>query len=225
METKADMRNAFYNKTKKVDSEMNVYMILKRFFGIAFAIFALVVTSPIMAVISVAIFITDGGPVIFKQDRVGKDGKLFRIIKFRSMCKNADEILQTDPELYTKYKENNYKLPEGEDPRITPIGAFLRKTSLDELPQFLNVLKGDMSVVGPRPIVKKELKEYGVYKNLFLSMKPGVTGVWQVSGRSTIGYPDRIYLELSYLEKRSLLYDVKVVCQTVVVAMKRFGAH
>lgn len=197
----------------------------KRVFDILFSVFALIITSPFTLLISLLILITDGRPVTFKQKRIGMNGSQFYIIKFRSMCKNAEDVLQRDPEIYQKYIENDYKLPEGEDPRITKIGGFLRKSSLDELPQFWNVLKGDMSVVGPRPIVPIELEEYGNRKNHFLSMKPGITGVWQVSGRSDIVYPERMFLELSYVDKQSLSFDISVIFKTIFKVFKREGAH
>ncbi|AFV05149.1 sugar transferase [Dehalobacter sp. CF] len=201
------------------------FPIWKRTFDILFSIFALIITSPFTILISLVILITDGRPVTFKQKRIGRDGECFDIIKFRSMCKNAEEVLQRDPKILKKYVENDYKLPEGEDPRVTKFGSFLRKSSLDELPQFMNVLKGDMSVVGPRPIVPVELEEYADKKSLFLSMKPGVTGVWQVSGRSNIAYPERAYLELSYLDKKSFLFDVIVIFKTIFKVLKRSGAY
>ncbi|MGE2643769.1 sugar transferase, partial [Escherichia coli] len=144
--------------------------------------------SPIFLLISILYMIGDNkGPVFFKQIRMGKNGKEFYIYKFRSMIVNAEEKLRSNEVLYKKYIDNNYKLEPSEDPRITKVGQFLRKTSLDELPQFLNVLKGDMSLVGPRPVVQEELVEYGKRKDEFLSVKPGLTGYWQVSGRSDVG--------------------------------------
>ena len=208
-----------------VITKMTTFNIWKRLFDIVFGLFVLVLTLPVMLMIGVIILINDGGPVLFKQKRVGKNGRLFDIFKFRTMCKDATKMLKVDPIIRKKYLENNYKLPEGEDPRITTVGAFLRKTSLDELPQFWNVLKGDMSVVGPRPVVTGELEEYGGHKRVFLSMKPGVTGIWQVNGRSSVGYPERVGLELSYLEKQGLLYDIKIVFQTIWAVLKRLNAH
>lgn len=143
------------------------------------------------------------GPILFKQKRLGLNGELFYIYKFRSMKVNADKILKDDQQLYKKYVQNGYKLEANVDPRITRLGRFIRKSSVDELPQFLNVLKGEMSLVGPRPIVEEELREYKGKADSFLKMKPGITGVWQTSGRSNIGYPDRVELELSYLENKS----------------------
>lgn len=137
------------------------YPFWKRTFDVLFSIFALLITSPFTIIISLQILLIYGRPVTFKQQRIGYNGKPFKIIKFRSMCKNAEDVLRRNPEIYQYYLENDYKLPDGEDPRVTKFGRFLRKTSLDELLQFWNVLKGDMSVVGPRPIVLAELEEYG----------------------------------------------------------------
>lgn len=164
------------------------------------------------------------GHPLYKQKRIGKDGKFFYIYKFRSMIKHADEKLKNNPELYQKYIDNNYKLEPSEDPRITNFGKFIRRTSLDEIPQFINVLRGEMSIVGPRPIVEEELKEYGELKETFLQMKPGITGVWQVNGRSNVGYPERCELELSYLSKRGLIFDSWVVLVTIYYVFQKRGA-
>jgi len=196
----------------------------KRLFDIIGSILALLAFSPLFILIGVLILITDGHPIFYRQNRIGQGGKNFRIIKFRSMYKDADKILKNNPDVYRKYLENDYKLPEGEDPRITKIGRFLRKTSLDELPQFLNVLIGDMSLVGPRPIVPEELREYGEKKSKFLMMKPGITGIWQVSGRSELKYPERTEVELKYIQVQSFSFDLRVLFKTVNCVLKRQGA-
>lgn len=167
------------------------------------------------------------GKMIFKQKRIGENGELFEIYKFRSMRENADVYLHENKELYDKYVKNGYKLEPHEDPRITKFGIFLRKTSLDELPQFINVLQGNMALVGPRPIVQAELEEYTklAKKEEFLSMKPGITGIWQVSGRSNIGYPERVYLEISYLENPSMSKDIVIILKTVFKVFKKEGAY
>lgn len=196
----------------------------KRMIDILGALVGLILCSPIIVIVSLVIFVTDGRPIFFSQERLGLGGETFHIFKFRSMRRDAEEILRGNRAIYNKYISNNYKLPEGEDPRITRIGLFLRKTSLDELPQFWNVLIGDMSLVGPRPIVRNELNEYGNKSNLFLRMKPGITGVWQVSGRSDLKYPERADVELSYLEKQRLAFDIAVLFRTVYCVFKRKGA-
>lgn len=167
----------------------------------------------------------DQGPVLYKQQRIGLNGKSFGIYKFRSMKVNAEQILKSDPDLYEKYINNNYKLSPEEDPRITKIGKFIRKTSLDEFPQFINVLIGNMSIVGPRPIVKKELEEYGSNVKKFIELKPGITGIWSSTGRSEIGYPDRCELELEYGAHHNIFYDFQIVLRTVIKVVKKEGAY
>lgn len=166
----------------------------------------------------------DGHSPFYKQIRIGQYGKPFGMFKFRSMIFNADKVLESNPKLYQKYVDNGFKLPEGEDPRVTKIGAFIRKTSLDEIPQFLNVLIGEMALVGPRPIVKKEMFEYGDQINEFLSVKPGALGLWQASGRANIGYPERCDIELEYIKNASYWYDVKVFFACCISIIKRDGA-
>jgi lipopolysaccharide/colanic/teichoic acid biosynthesis glycosyltransferase len=157
---------------------------------------------------------------------VGAKGRLFRCFKFRSMKRDAEQILRADAALCQKYLTNHFKLPEHEDPRLTRVGRFLRKTSLDELPQLINVLLGQMSLVGPRPIVPAELDHYRHEAALvFMSLKPGITGAWAVSGRSEIGYPDRALLELEYIRRWSLLSDIAILVRTVPAVLRRRGAH
>lgn len=202
------------------------YLFIKRFIDIVGAMVGLVITCPLFLIIGINyLFGQSKGPIFFKQKRYGKNGKLFTIYKFRSMVVNADEKLKSNKELYEIYKKNNYKLEQQEDPRITKIGRFLRKSSLDELPQLLNVLLGNMSLVGPRPIVEEELKEYGDRKAVLLSVKPGLTGYWQVKGRSSVGYPERVDLELYYVYNASVLLDVKILISTLKVVLLRKGAY
>jgi exopolysaccharide production protein ExoY len=203
-----------------------VYLSTKRLVDIIGAIVGLFITFPLL--ILIVLFYTTGaarGPVFFKQIRVGHNGKRFNIYKFRSMVVDAEKKLKKNKELYKKYLENNYKLEPEEDPRITRIGRFLRKTSLDELPQLFNVLKGDMSLVGPRPVIEEELDEYGVRVNDFLSVKPGVTGYWQVSGRSDVKYPERVDVELHYVYNKSLMFDIIILFRTVLIVILRKGAY
>nr|WP_246098593.1 sugar transferase [Saccharibacillus brassicae] len=190
------------------------------------SLIGLILLSPVFLILAILIKVEDPkGPVFFKQKRFGRNSKMFNIYKFRSMATNAEQRLKEDPVLYQKYVANNYKLEQGEDPRITSIGRFLRKTSLDELPQLLNVLKGEMSLVGPRPIVAQELKEYKDRKNDLLSVKPGVTGYWQVSGRSDVGYPERVDLELYYVYHRTIWLDIRILFSTVVSVLLKRGAY
>lgn len=172
----------------------------------------------------IIIFAQDGHSPFYRQIRIGQYGKPFGMFKFRSMIYNADKILKKDPKLYQKYVDKGFKLPQGEDPRITKVGAFIRKTSLDEIPQFINVVIGQMSLVGPRPIVKKEMFEYGDRIKEFLSVKPGALGLWQASGRANIGYPERCNIELEYVRNASYWYDVKVFFACCISILKRDGA-
>ncbi|WP_203289116.1 sugar transferase [Metabacillus sp. cB07] len=204
----------------------SAYLFIKRSIDLLGAAIGLLITAPVFLFISMMYLFGDSkGPLFFKQQRFGKNGELFYIYKFRSMIVNADERLKQNKELYQSYIENNYKLEHDEDPRITKLGKFLRKTSLDELPQLINVLKGDMSLVGPRPIVEEELREYKQKRNDFLSVKPGITGYWQVSGRSDVGYPERVDLELYYVNNQSLKLDTRILIQTIIVVFLRKGAY
>tara|TARA_A100001011_G_scaffold308430_1_gene324041 strand:- start:3772 stop:4362 length:591 start_codon:yes stop_codon:yes gene_type:complete len=195
-------------------------------FNKIFSLTALLLTMPILLIISFMIIINDGFPIFFSQQRVGKNGKMFKIFKFRTMVKNAEEILKENKNLYKEYVDNGYKIEVNRDPRILPFGAFLRSSSLDELPQFLNVLFGDMNVVGPRPVVEKELDTlYGDKKNIYLAMKPGVTGLWQVSGRSNVKDSERVNLDIKYYKNKSLINDIKIIFKTVIEVINRTGAY
>ncbi|WP_270768934.1 sugar transferase [Lacticaseibacillus rhamnosus] len=183
------------DETTASQSPSVFYLCEKRAFDLLcgmFGIFLVVVVSILL--LPFCLFGRNKGPLFFKQTRVGLNGKKFKIYKFRSMVVNAEDVLRRCPSLHKKYVKNNYKLPVGEDPRVTKLGLFLRETSLDELPQFINILKGDMSMIGPRPVVEDELTEYGTHVDELLSTRPGAMGLWQASGRSNIGYPERAYL-------------------------------
>ncbi|RUS45378.1 sugar transferase [Cohnella sp. AR92] len=213
-------------KTKS--SSLSAYwrIAIKRCIDLVGAFVGLILLSPFMCLIALLIKINDPkGPVFYRQRRIGQYSRTFEIIKFRSMIHDAENHLKKTPHLYEKYVSNNYKLESDEDPRITRFGRFLRKTSLDELPQLVNVLTGDMSLVGPRPVVRQELKEYGYRSFQLLSVKPGITGYWQVSGRSNVGYPERVDLELYYVNNQSLLFDLKILLRTVWIVLLRRGAH
>lgn len=203
--------------------EINAF--LKRAVDVVVAAVGLFVTMPLMAAIAVAIKILDPGPALFRQVRLGEGGRPFQMWKFRSMRTDAEEVLLGDPELYARYVENNYKLADSEDPRISRIGRFLRKTSLDELPQLANVLKGDMTLVGPRPIVPRELEMYAPYHDLLLSVRPGLTGQWQVSGRSEVPYPQRAHMDLDYVTGHSVGEDLSIMVRTLPSVVRRRGAH
>lgn len=203
-----------------------VEYFIKRVIDITGSIIGLILTAPIFFLIGISyLFEKERGPVFFKQRRVGWNGQIFYIYKFRTMVINAEKKLKENKLLYKKYVANNYKLEPYEDPRITKLGKFLRRTSLDELPQLINVLKGEMSLVGPRPVVEEELKEYKNKRNQFLSVKPGVTGYWQISGRSNVGYPERVELELYYVYNQSILFDIKILYKTFMVVLTNKGAY
>lgn len=211
------------NEQAKVDKR-SIYHFFKRITDILISMTALVGLSPVIVILSILIFLQDGHSPFYKQVRIGQYGKPFGMFKFRSMVYNADKILEGNPQLYQKYVDNGFKLPEGDDPRITKVGAFIRKTSLDEIPQFVNVIIGEMSLVGPRPIVKKEMFEYGDKISEFLSVKPGALGLWQASGRANIEYPERCDIELEYIRNASYWYDVKVFFACCISILKRDGA-
>jgi len=200
-------------------------LFLKRVLDLIVSGFGLVMTAPFFALIWIAIRLDSPGPGIFRHRRLGLNGRTLTCYKFRSMHGDAEERLRSDASLYTHYVTNNYKLPEDADPRLTRVGRFLRKTSLDELPQLINVFKGDMSLVGPRPIVPEELDRYGYKAAMFLSLKPGMTGAWQVNGRSRVGYPDRADMELDYARSWSLARDLSILVRTIPVVLGARGAH
>jgi len=206
---------------------------IKRALDITGSIIGIIIFFPMMLFASIWIkIVSPSGPVLADiPNRVGRYKKPFRFFKFRSMYPNAHEMLKKDPDLYAKYVKNNYKLSADEDPRLIKGGKFLRKSSIDEFPQFFNVLKGDMSLVGPRAYHFDELEEQSKrfpeaekYINKAMEVKPGITGLWQVSGRSDIGFLDRVKLDSKYAENVSLLYDIKIVLKTPYVVLLGKGA-
>jgi lipopolysaccharide/colanic/teichoic acid biosynthesis glycosyltransferase len=200
----------------------------KRLFDIFFSLTVLIVFSPVYLLLILLIALSSPGPVFYVQERVGRHYRRFNCIKFRTMVDNADqvllEIMETHPRLREEFQDN-FKLRR--DPRITWIGYFLRVTSLDEFPQFWNVLKGDMSVVGPRPLVVEELPKYGKYMDRVLTIRPGITGLWQVSGRNDIPYPRRVQIDVYYAGSRSFWMDLWIMMKTVgvVIFPKDNGAY
>lgn len=196
-----------------------------RIFEIFFSIFAIILGLPIFIGIFLLIFLYDGFPIFFKHERIGEKGKVIKVYKFRSMVKNAEKILKEDKKLYKKYVMNDFKIDAKEDPRIMPFGIFLRKSSLDEIPQFINVLIGNMSIVGPRPVVKNELESlYKENVHIYKSVKPGITGLWQISGRSNIKGEERVKLDIETINKKSLLFDLYIIIMTVIEVLRRRGA-
>ncbi len=199
-----------------------VYDLIKRIIDVVCSLFGIILLSPIFITISIIIKATSKGPVFFVHKRVGKNGKEIGIYKFRSMVVNAEQLLDSLSEEQKEEFRKNFKLEN--DPRITKVGNILRKTSLDELPQLFNILKGDISIIGPRPVVEAEIKFYGNYKDLLLSVKPGLTGFWAANGRSDTSYTRRRAMEIYYVKNRSLLFDFKIFCQTFVSVFKGEGA-
>jgi exopolysaccharide biosynthesis polyprenyl glycosylphosphotransferase len=196
------------------------YLIAKRVMDICGAIIGLVCLSWLFLIVAVLIKLEDPkGPVIFKQVRVGKDGKEFYMYKFRSMVTNAEELLDS---LLHLNETTGAMFKIKEDPRVTKIGKFIRKTSIDELPQLWNVLKGEMSLVGPRPPLPREVAQYTDYDKQRLLVTPGCTGLWQVSGRSNVGFEEMVELDLQYIRHRSILVDLKIILRTVLVL---FGSN
>ena len=198
----------------------------KTIFDFTLTFIGTICISPLLAYIAYRIKKEDPGPVIFKHMRVGKNGKSFPCYKFRSMCVDAKQMLEKylrkNPEARMEW-ERDFKLKN--DPRVTPIGEFLRRTSLDELPQIFNVLKGEMSLVGPRPIVQEEVPRYGIHIKKYYSVKPGITGLWQVSGRSDISYSERVALDVEYVVNRSFLKDIQILIKTFDVVFRKKGAY
>lgn len=206
----------------KTKISKKVYIKIKRVIDVIFASIALILLSPVFAIIAIAIKIDSKGPVFFTHKRIGKNGNIIKLYKFRSMVINAEELIKSfKPEQMREYKEN-YKLTN--DPRITKVGKFLRKTSLDELPQLINIINGDLSIIGPRPLVADELEKYGVNKDKFLSVTPGLTGYWAANGRSNTTYEQRMEMELYYIDNLSLKMDIKVFFKTILSVLKKEGA-
>ncbi len=204
----------------KLFSKKNKYLFFKSFFDIIFSLIVIVLGSPLFLLIAILIKFSSRGPIFFYHKRVGKNFKPFYCIKFRTMHPEADDILENllDKNINIKIEfEKTQKLRN--DPRITAIGKFLRKTSLDELPQFLNVIKMEMSVIGPRPIVDKEIDKYGDQIHKVLSINPGITGLWQVSGRNNLSYKKRVYLDSLYVGSFNLLMDLRIIIRTFGVLL------
>lgn len=206
------------------------YQFLKRLLDLVGSTIGLIILSPLLVIVAIAIKMDSVGPVLAETPmRAGKDGKLFRIYKFRSMIKDAHELLEQNSKLLEEYKKNSYKILN--DPRVTKIGKFLRKYSVDELPQLLNILKGEMSLVGPRAYYPFELAEQQKnypnsrkYVKIILRGKPGLTGIWQVSGRSEINFDKRVRIDAEYVKRKSILFDFWIMLKTVPAVLSGRGA-
>ena len=197
-----------------------IYLKIKSFFDLVSSIIAILIGLPFFLIIALLIKFSSRGPIFYYHERLGKNFKPFNCIKFRTMHPEADDILENLLENNIKIKNEFIKTQKiKNDPRITPIGKFLRKTSLDELPQFINVLKREMSVVGPRPIVKEEMTRYDSSINKVLAIRPGITGLWQVSGRNNLSYKKRVFLDSLYVDQVNLLMDIRIIIRTLGVLL------
>ena len=211
------IKNNLLNTTEK---------IIKQIFDKIMSIVLAIILLPLLLVLYIITYISTKGHPIFKQKRVGQNGKSFRIYKFRTMRIDADEVLENliaNDEALKKEWESEFKLKD--DPRVTPIGKFLRRTSLDELPQIINVFQGKMSLVGPRPIIEEEMQMYGEFIDYFKAVKPGMTGLWQVSGRNDLAYDERVQLDVWYVRNWSMELDIIILVKTIAIMISRKGSY
>ena len=219
-----EMANITYITTYKdvYKQKSLAYKFAKRAFDIIASSFALVILSPLLLLTALAIVIEDGGPVLFTQQRAGKDLKPFKIYKFRSMYRNAEAQ-------FAKMQEQNEQTGHAfkikDDPRVTKVGKFIRKYSIDELPQLLNIIKGDMSIVGPRPILQSQMEECNPYEQQRLIVRPGLTCYWQVSGRANIKWEEWVELDLRYIRDMNALEDIKLIFRTIPAVFDSDGAY
>lgn len=223
------LKNSVIINSKIKDKEMQItkndkviYHTIKRILDIILSLVALVILLPVFLIIAIAIKLDSKGTVFFKHKRIGKKGKDIYIYKFRTMKPNAEDMIKNFTEEQMKEFKESYKLKD--DPRITKIGKFLRKASLDELPQIINILKGELSIIGPRPVIEEELEKYAENKDKFLSATPGLTGYWQANGRSATTYEERMKMELYYVDNCSLWLDIKIFFKTIISVLKKEGA-
>ena len=210
------------NKGINADMSKPVYFFFKRLMDILCSGLAIIVLSPLLFVVAVAIKIESKGPVVFCQERIGKDGKSFYMYKFRSMCVNAEDILE---KLESKNEVDGPVFKMKDDPRVTKVGKFIRKFSIDELMQLFNILKGDMSIVGPRPALPSEVAEYDDFARNRLKVKPGLTCYWQVMGRSNLSFEEWMHLDARYIKEMSLWIDIKLILKTIPAVLKGDGAY
>ena len=231
MEVRANTGEILFNQVlvlphkgeKELLGKLNTYKYVKRTLDVAIASIALILLSPLFLVIAILIKAESKGPVFFAHKRIGKEGKEIKILKFRTMVDNAEDLIKKfTPEQMKEFKEN-FKLEN--DPRITKIGKFLRKTSLDELPQLINIIRGELSLIGPRPVIGIELEKYENNKRKFLSVTPGLTGYWAANGRSNISYEQRMIMELYYIDNISWKLDLKIFFKTILSVLKKEGAR
>ena len=213
--SRVDMRKVYMDKSR-------AYLVIKRFFDIVLSCTALIFLLPVFLVTALAILMEDGGPVIFSQPRMGKDMKPFTFYKFRSMYKGADKKLK---DMLKDNEQTGHAFKIEDDPRITKVGRFIRRYSIDELPQLLNILKGDMSIVGPRPILDWQMLECSPYEQQRQIVKPGLTCYWQVMGRSKIHWEEWVELDLDYIEDMSIQTDIKIIARTIPSVFSGRGGY
>ena len=208
------MDNIDIELNQKKINEQYGYRILKRSFDIIASVIGLIALSPIFLAVAIAIKWDDGGPVFYDQIRVGKNGRKFKMYKFRSMRVNAENEMEKLQE-HSEVDGAMFKMKN--DPRVTRVGKFIRKTSIDEFPQLLNVLLGQMSIVGPRPPLPREVADYTQYDKQRLYVKPGCTGLWQVTARNSVGFQEMVNIDLDYIQRRSIWLDLKIIFKTIEV--------
>ncbi|HZG84923.1 sugar transferase [Paenibacillus sp.] len=205
------------------ENDRKLYLTAKRMQDIVASLVGLLFLLPLFIVLAILIKLEDPkGPVLFRQTRVGKGGREFQMYKFRSMVSNAEQMLE---QLLDKNEVSGLMFKMKDDPRVTKIGKLIRKTSLDELPQLINVLKGEMSLVGPRPPLPREVAVYNAYHLQRLTVTPGCTGLWQVSGRNSVGFDEMVELDLQYIRERNLFYDIKIILKTVLLLIRPNSAY
>ncbi len=198
------------------------YEVTKRTVDVVGSALLLIVSLPLLVGIALAVKLSSHGPILFSQQRLGRGGRRFSCLKFRTMVADAEARLHGCDDLFARFGEN-FKIKD--DPRVTRVGSFLRRTSLDELPQLWNVLRGDMSLIGPRPIVEPERSKYGIYADRLVTVKPGLGGLWQVNGRSDTTYPERVAMDMKYIDSRSFRVDFWLLVRTALVVIRGRGAY
>jgi exopolysaccharide biosynthesis polyprenyl glycosylphosphotransferase len=220
---KSELNNTNLLLDTEIIKRKRTYLFFKRIIDIVGSVIGLVLCIPVIIIVAILMKIEEPtGPIFFAQTRVGQNGKEFKMFKIRSMCIDAEERLM-ELLIHNEIEGAMFKMKN--DPRITKVGKFIRKTSIDELPQLWNVLKGEMSLIGPRPPLVREFEEYSLYDKQRLLFKPGCTGLWQVSGRSEIGFDEMVELDIEYIEKASLYLDLKILLKTIIVILKPNGAY
>lgn len=215
-------RSTIILQVTKKEKKRYGYLFLKRFFDLFFSSLAIILLIPIFLVTVIAIKIDSLGPAIYSQQRAGKNVKIFKMYKFRSMCVDADELLK---DLQDQNEKDGPVFKIANDPRVTKVGRVIRKISIDELPQLINILKGDMSIVGPRPPLLSEVEQYTPYQMQRLAVKPGLSCYWQISGRSDVSFEEWVELDLKYIKERSLWTDLKIILKTVPAVLFGRGAY